>query len=1093
MGIRSFFAYLSLTLLASRYQQLHGQMCQGFSVGTTATTTGVSTNESSFYETYGLDFGSGITAAAYCLDFDETGPGVTGVTYEVVASIPVSNDGLTPLESELIDCFDEANITDVCQCIWSHTNTDGFSDPGSSGTNDITSILVLEPTSGSYQPLLVASDSIYGVTQSFCGPCVSATTITPYVNINGGGWTNASTATITSGNSLFIGTQAGLQSGLALTNPDASVDNTADGDSYFSVLSNAALSDAGIYSITYTDSEGCEATQEYTISYDSDVDGYGDENDLDDDNDGILDTDECSSPTITTMNLGTPSYESALGGADGVDDYSVGDVYRYSTVTTGVDILVEILADNPWVFSINSLDNKAGNQMGVSLHTDEGDAGLGLLELQFTLVKTGTTTDTALNFIAASIDVDGAGDIADIFGFNLGKPDSYSLESTTLLSSTTTGSDIYFKTDPIAADVSNVDPDFLVSATYVNTSTWKLIFGVDNGGSSVRNRNIDLDLTGSYISNYTSESTTTLKTTCDTDTDGDGISNSLDTDADADGCPDALEGAGTYTYSNIDVDNQLTATPDGNGQPGGASQGIGDSQDSGTQSNECTGCATGSTLFTDADGDGVGDLCDLDDDNDAISDYEEGRTEVWSITGGWNSNNGTVGDHDSGQNSSYIASLTDPLIVGSGLTFGLGGGDDFPEDVGYSTGSSMAIYGVDQKTMADAISNNDYLEIEFTTAASWEGDVELFAIAYAQYVLEGTSTIIGGQHSYGLQISDNNFSTSTLLKRSDMAGFAGSDDAFNTVTFNGADYTQYKAEFSTSYSLSTNTSYKIRIYVFNDEDGKFNLDDIYFNVIHSLDLDTDATANYLDSDTDGDACPDAIEGSGNFTASDLDVNDVLDYANLSPSGVDGNGIPNAAYGGQAAGDSQDAGTQDAACATLPIELLSFTLIPKKEGQVIVKWETLTETNNDFFTLERSRDAKSWEAFAVVNGAGNSVEIKTYKYIDREPFLGTSYYRLRQTDFDGKSTTSSILDMYIKPNWDSPLRVFPNPTKGLLTLEGIPDEIETYSFYDLQGREVTAEVKLLEIGTYQTQLDLSQLKKGIYILETPNHSIKVRKE
>jgi hypothetical protein len=85
---------------------------------------------------------------------------------------------------------------------------------------------------------------------------------------------------------------------------------------------------------------------------------------------------------------------------------------------------------------------------------------------------------------------------------------------------------------------------------------------------------------------------------------------------------------------------------------------------------------------------------------------------------------------------------------------------------------------------------------------------------------------------------------------------------------------------------------------------------------------------------------------------------------------------------------------------LPIELLSFSA--KAEGEsVLVRWETATETNNDFFTIERSNDVKNWVVIGYVDGAGNSNRPLSYRFTDNQPLEGISYYRLRQTDYDGK--------------------------------------------------------------------------------------------
>ncbi len=86
-------------------------------------------------------------------------------------------------------------------------------------------------------------------------------------------------------------------------------------------------------------------------------------------------------------------------------------------------------------------------------------------------------------------------------------------------------------------------------------------------------------------------------------------------------------------------------------------------------------------------------------------------------------------------------------------------------------------------------------------------------------------------------------------------------------------------------------------------------------------------------------------------------------------------------------------------ATLPIELISFDVF-NENGIIILKWETATETNNDYFTIERSTDAINFEPIAEINGAGNSNTSIKYSYSDNSPIPGVNYYRLKQTDYNG---------------------------------------------------------------------------------------------
>jgi uncharacterized repeat protein (TIGR01451 family) len=85
---------------------------------------------------------------------------------------------------------------------------------------------------------------------------------------------------------------------------------------------------------------------------------------------------------------------------------------------------------------------------------------------------------------------------------------------------------------------------------------------------------------------------------------------------------------------------------------------------------------------------------------------------------------------------------------------------------------------------------------------------------------------------------------------------------------------------------------------------------------------------------------------------------------------------------------------------LPIDLLAFNSKVRPD-RVELNWTTGTEINNDYFTIERSRDLYGWEVMGFVEGAGNSSVPLSYSYSDLRPLDGVGYYRLKQTDFDGK--------------------------------------------------------------------------------------------
>jgi hypothetical protein len=91
------------------------------------------------------------------------------------------------------------------------------------------------------------------------------------------------------------------------------------------------------------------------------------------------------------------------------------------------------------------------------------------------------------------------------------------------------------------------------------------------------------------------------------------------------------------------------------------------------------------------------------------------------------------------------------------------------------------------------------------------------------------------------------------------------------------------------------------------------------------------------------------------------------------------------------------------CVTtvLPIQLTKFEATLTQDKTVNLTWATATELKNEYFTIEKSKDALNWEVLNIVSGFGDSHQIIDYSIYDSSPFEGISYYRLKQTDFDGR--------------------------------------------------------------------------------------------
>ena len=161
---------------------------------------------------------------------------------------------------------------------------------------------------------------------------------------------------------------------------------------------------------------------------------------------------------------------------------------------------------------------------------------------------------------------------------------------------------------------------------------------------------------------------------------------------------------------------------------------------------------------------------------------------------------------------------------------------------------------------------------------------------------------------------------------------------------------------------------------------------------------------------------------------------------------------------------------------LPIGLLNFSANQSGE-KVQIDWSTATETNNDYFTNQRSQDGITFDEVLKMNGAGNSNTILNYSAIDTNPYDGISYYRLMQTDFDGKSTFSNpVVVDFIKSN---SFQIYPNPFTNSTTLILRNDE-SLISNCDLTVIDVYGKTLIYtHITDQSTRIETNRLPSGIY--------------
>lgn len=176
------------------------------------------------------------------------------------------------------------------------------------------------------------------------------------------------------------------------------------------------------------------------------------------------------------------------------------------------------------------------------------------------------------------------------------------------------------------------------------------------------------------------------------------------------------------------------------------------------------------------------------------------------------------------------------------------------------------------------------------------------------------------------------------------------------------------------------------------------------------------------------------------------------------------------------------GSKNASSSPLPIELLSFNAV-KNDKKVDISWETATEKFNDYFTIERSKDGINFEAISMVKGSSNSNSFLEYKETDFEPLDGISYYRLKQTDLNGKFTYSRIVSVnYHFEN--SSLTVFPNPSNGdfQINLTGFENKEVLILVKDIAGKEYFSKVMIAQKEDELIAVDKEGvLPPGVYLV------------
>lgn len=172
---------------------------------------------------------------------------------------------------------------------------------------------------------------------------------------------------------------------------------------------------------------------------------------------------------------------------------------------------------------------------------------------------------------------------------------------------------------------------------------------------------------------------------------------------------------------------------------------------------------------------------------------------------------------------------------------------------------------------------------------------------------------------------------------------------------------------------------------------------------------------------------------------------------------------------------------------LPVNYAELTGV-RNGNKVDLTWVTKSEINNKGFEIERSADGRAFSVVGKVTtkaAGGNSTLPITYNFADVLPLATTNYYRLKQTDIDGRITYSNtVLVKGLKPAVFTLNTLFPNPAKERITaaMQSPFAGDVTLVITDITGKIIKQQVANMAVGDNLVTIDIALLPSGTYILK-----------
>ena len=157
-------------------------------------------------------------------------------------------------------------------------------------------------------------------------------------------------------------------------------------------------------------------------------------------------------------------------------------------------------------------------------------------------------------------------------------------------------------------------------------------------------------------------------------------------------------------------------------------------------------------------------------------------------------------------------------------------------------------------------------------------------------------------------------------------------------------------------------------------------------------------------------------------------------------------------------------------------------VVEQTERIFLTWKTLNDVNARKIIVQRSRDGYLWTNIEEVRPKGDYDELVTYNYIDNEPIIGTSFYRLKMTDSNGGFIVSEPQGMKVENK--GYIRCFPNPSTGAVSfyIDSTEETTGILEVVNSQGLIVHNEAVSVPEGVVAFKREFRNLKSGMYLIK-----------